>query len=649
MLDFLEANPKRKTVRTTLYGDQEFTLWEMEILHTPIVQRLYHLKQLGFADKVFPDAVHSRFNHILGVAEMAERMVGRVEKWLRSQRDRMLTFSIDRTSMPIGPAENAQISGDHLADLLHQRCASIRLMGLLHDVTHAAFGHTLEDEVRIFTEKHDDTQRQLRFFDALTAQLFYIWLTETRVETPSAEIFRQLSALSIDRKQFRAWAEELNEYLPESARLILRDHLRELEIAFRLLLRLEFVHDSEVRPVPEAEALFVADAIAIIDPNSQPADVVLHRDVFMIDMVGNTICADLLDYGRRDASNAGLKVQFDERLIRYLTVVTVDGDLSPTHSQCLRLAIQFFTDKMRHDVLSEMSNVLKARYVINERVLYHPTKCAAGAILGSAAQLLGIAEVPSWVQVLGDAEFMAELTRTAEHLRSFCGYYQTGDDYVIALSAAFGTADYIADFLHKCLRAIVGRDSHVLSSADLASIANRASAARRLCWNLAARRFPKLAFRLRSGLQHSGGATDETLAKKYSDPIARYQLERRVEERANLPAGSIAIHCPRPRTAMKLAEVLVVGADMSRVAKLRDVSNVSHDGLKPYEREIRAIEDMYLSIWQMHVFIESSWFDKQPVVSWILERELGFPNDQLLTEELSHQPGSVYRILACDL
>jgi HD superfamily phosphohydrolase len=45
---------------------KEFTLWEMEILHTPVVQRLYDLKQLGFADRVFPEAVHSRFNHILG-------------------------------------------------------------------------------------------------------------------------------------------------------------------------------------------------------------------------------------------------------------------------------------------------------------------------------------------------------------------------------------------------------------------------------------------------------------------------------------------------------------------------------------------------------------------------------------------------------
>lgn len=76
---------------------------------------------------------------------------------------------------------------------------------------------------------------------------------------------------------------------------------------------------------------------------------------------------------------------------------------------------------------------------------------------------------------------------------------------------------------------------------------------------------------------------------------------------------------------------------------------MSPEGLQPYENEIKAIEDMYASIWQLHVFLESASFDKQPVVDWILERELKFPNDELLTEELSHQPGSVYRTLAVEL
>jgi len=651
MFDFLRTERiRKKIIRTTLYGDQEFTLWEMEILHTPIVQRLYNLKQLGFADRVFPDAVHSRFNHTLGVAEMAARMSTQLLNWLGRHADEAFRYAVDRVSLAHGP-EVREIRGAELAKLIEERLPSIRLLALLHDITHAAFGHTLEDEVRIFAEKHDDPVRQTRFFDALVAQLVYIWCTEARIRDADPLILDRLNQLSSDGEEFNGWAEELAAYLNEDQCRALARNLRDLELALRLLLRLEFVHDeSKPRPVPQPEKLNVSEAIRILDPTLPALDFVLHRDAFIIDMVGNTICADLLDYGRRDAHNSGLKVQFDERLIRYLTVVSVDGQLSPTHDPCLRIALQFFTDKMRYDVLSEMSGVLKARYVINERVLFHPTKCAAGAVLGTAVQLVGVQELPAWVQVLGDQEFIAELTRIAVYLSAFCSMYRPGEDYVVALGAMWGSAPHMADLLQSCIRGITGTQSHTLSEAQREIIAGRASAARRLCWNLGARRLPKLAFRLRTGVQHSGGATHKTIADDYIQPQARFELERRVEQACNLPIGAIVIHCPRWRTSMKLAEVLVVGGDLKNVAKLRNLTDISPEGLAPYESEITAIEEMYKSIWQFHAFLESAWFEKQPVVAWVLERELGgFPNDRLLAEELAHEPDSPFRILATDL
>src|SRR5207237_512599 len=106
---------------------------------------------------------------------------------------------------------------------------------------------------------------------------------------------------------------------------------------------------------------------------------------------------------------AGLHVQYDDRFLRYLCLVSVRDKLSPTRQPCIRTAIQIFTDKMRYDVLSEMSGILKARYLLNERVLLHPTKCAAGAMLGTAVQLLGLRDLPAWMQVLGDQEFLRSL------------------------------------------------------------------------------------------------------------------------------------------------------------------------------------------------------------------------------------------------
>jgi len=85
---------------------------------------------------------------------------------------------------------------------------------------------------------------------------------------------------------------------------------------------------------------------------------------------------------------------------------------------------------------------------------------------------------------------------------------------------------------------------------------------------------------------------------------------------------------------MKVAEVLVVGADLSKAAQLKDLTTVSPEGLKPYESEIRAVQDMYLSIWQFHAYLDLPYWDKQPIVQQAFEREVKFPNDKLLSVEL---------------
>ena len=81
--------------------------------------------------------------------------------------------------------------------------------------------------------------------------------------------------------------------------------------------------------------------------------------------------------------------------------------------------MQVFTDKLRHDVLSEMSSLLKARYLISERITFHPTKCAAGACLGTAVQLIGLVDMPRWVQALGDQAFLALIMRIAEGIQAY--------------------------------------------------------------------------------------------------------------------------------------------------------------------------------------------------------------------------------------
>jgi HD superfamily phosphohydrolase len=647
-MDFLQPRARKKIIRTTLYGDQEFSKWELEILHTPIVQRLYNLKQLGFTDRVYPDAVHSRFNHILGVAEVVERMAVRVQAWLKENPSVSFRYAVANHD----PQETEEINAGALGDLLRERITVVRLMALLHDLTHAAYGHTLEDEVCLFEEKHDNQPRQQRFFDALIAQLLYIWLTELRISDADPEVLDALCGLTFRTQDVFEWSSKIAEKLSPAERKYLATLLRELELAMVLLAHIDFIHQDTSGKQPDRPSLLVDEVARRICDKVEPMTFVVHRDAYLVDMVGNTICADLLDYAKRDAVNAGLKTQFDDRLVRYLAVVSVDHELSPTGMPCIRLAIQFFTDKMRHDVLSEMSAVLKARYLINERVLFHPTKCAAGAMLGTAVQLLGLEHLPHWMQALGDQEFLVQLSHIAESLAAILAIAEKSiSKEWTAIRADLRRDSKINEIVQISLGKILDAEQieTVINQLGVDIVRRRITGARKLLWRLSARRFPKLVYRLRAGLQHSGGEGDETLAGEYCQPVVRYELEREIETKCNLPPGSIVVHCPRRKTSMKVAEVLVVGADLTRVAKLRDVTSVSPEDLEPYQTEIRAIENMYRSIWQFHVYLDHTWADKQPVIEWVLEERLAFPNDKLFGQELAAEHASAYALLANEL
>jgi hypothetical protein len=63
-----------------IHGDFELSGRLVQLLHTAVVQRLGHLRQLGAAKHVFPCAEHTRLQHSLGVAHLASSQALRLRE-----------------------------------------------------------------------------------------------------------------------------------------------------------------------------------------------------------------------------------------------------------------------------------------------------------------------------------------------------------------------------------------------------------------------------------------------------------------------------------------------------------------------------------------------------------------------------------------
>lgn len=118
-------DPHRKfEIRCPVHGFIQLDDWEREIIAQPSFQRLRRIRQLAWTDLLYPGAMHTRFEHSLGVMHAAT----------------MLYNAIVEKSKPL--------LREHLAytdEGFDRDRKLIRLAALLHDVGHAPFSHSSEE------------------------------------------------------------------------------------------------------------------------------------------------------------------------------------------------------------------------------------------------------------------------------------------------------------------------------------------------------------------------------------------------------------------------------------------------------------------------------------------------------------------------
>ena len=102
---------RHKIICDPVHGEIALSALEEQLIDSASFQRLRNLKQLGLASLVYPNAMHSRFAHSLGVFRIMGRMIDRlVERKKFSGRDKQV----------------------------------MRVAALLHDIGHYPYSHLME-------------------------------------------------------------------------------------------------------------------------------------------------------------------------------------------------------------------------------------------------------------------------------------------------------------------------------------------------------------------------------------------------------------------------------------------------------------------------------------------------------------------------
>jgi uncharacterized protein len=443
-----------------------------------------------------------------------------------------------------------------------------RLVALLHDMAHVPFGHVFEREAQVF--KKDEWADEWRVKQTLG------------VESEFADAFRksmvQHFRKSTDAEPMEGAAGE------EAANRILR----------------------EVRDV------LVAKGRAVLD----------LRYPFVYDLVSNTICADLIDYVRRDMFFCGLTEGLATRFLRHIGILPVEYP-TPAGSDELvlrpvrvetgedyarpreeragkaivsRVVLLQYSYNRRHaattkdNVLSEAIDLVRRRKLVAEKLYFHKTKLTATSMLAAAAYASGIT--------------------SAERI------WDKTDHEVLTMIATTP-------------------DDHSSSSSE-----QRSKRARRLAQCLLDRRFFKPIYRV----SWHPNNDDETAKRLWQEPNGAYPRhntavgkERLIEELESVigwhangdsfsAAGTVSVSCPNKEMQLKEFEMLVLQDPATGEVKPLEAT------VRPtVKEEIEVIKKQHQELWRLEVFVDVDVVDLDDPfarkLAGAIAHEIGLPNE----------------------
>ena len=133
----------RDPVHNFIRFDEE----EVKVINLDLLQRLRGIRQLAMANLVYPGALHTRFDHTLGVAHVASQM-----------------------------AEELDFDDEEIA--------LVRLASLLHDIGHGPFSHVSEYALDRFANRLTPTSKTICCGTASTRESIMGYSTYTNSNAP---------------------------------------------------------------------------------------------------------------------------------------------------------------------------------------------------------------------------------------------------------------------------------------------------------------------------------------------------------------------------------------------------------------------------------------------------------------------------------
>jgi uncharacterized protein len=299
------------------------------------------------------------------------------------------------------------------------------------------------------------------------------------------------------------------------------------------------------------------------------------------DLIGNTLCADLLAYISADAKWTGIEKR--PGVYRVYDYFRLEDDSDGVKRLCTRLT----KGGLRTDIVSAIMDLLDMRYALTERVVYHHAKCVASAMLARAARLRHLGESDSLLD-LGDESFLRLLGSEEGSL---------GGDSTEREAAARIVSHLLSRRLYKRIFKVSG------SQCDE--------------WDRA----------------HEIGTAASKFCARWRDPEQVETALRKVELKHNLPLGSLALWCPDRDAGMKLVETLVTWETsdgnhhpvMLRSPEVR----TTFPGVS---RRVEGIEQQYKDLWAFWIAIDREYVDQSFVIQKSLESEFSIPCDPIFAD-----------------